>query len=202
MRSKTWIKEHLDDPFVKRANREGWRSRAVFKLQEIDEKYDLIRPGMVIVDLGAAPGGWSQFAAKKVGHQGKIIAIDLLEMDAIHNVSFIQGDFTDTQIYESLVEIVGLNKVDLVLCDMAPNITGMNSVDQPRAMYLAELAADLSREILIVEGGLLVKLFHGSGFDDYVKMLRNYFNKVLIRKPEASRSRSREVYALATQFKL
>ncbi|MGI9227636.1 MAG: 23S rRNA (uridine(2552)-2'-O)-methyltransferase RlmE [Gammaproteobacteria bacterium] len=202
MRSKSWIKEHLDDPFVKRANREGWRSRAVFKLQELDEKYDLIQPGMTIVDLGAAPGGWSQYAAKKVGHEGKIIAIDLLEMDAIENVSFLQGDFTDLQIVESLRYLIGQNKIDLVLCDMAPNITGMSSVDQPSAMYLAELAADFSRETLVPEGSLLVKLFHGVGFDDYVKMLRSYFGKVLIRKPEASRSRSREVYALATHFKL
>ena len=202
MRSKSWIKEHIDDPFVKRANREGWRSRAVFKLQELDEKYDLIQPGMTIVDLGAAPGGWSQYAAKKVGHEGKIIAIDLLEMDAIENVSFLQGDFTDLRIIESLRILIGPSKIDLVLCDMAPNITGMSSVDQPSAMYLAELAAEFSRETLAPEGSLLVKLFHGVGFDDYVKMLRSYFGKVLIRKPEASRSRSREVYALATHFKL
>jgi len=202
MQSKSWIKEHLDDPFVKRANREGWRSRAVFKLKELDEKYDLIQPGMTIVDLGSAPGGWSQYAAKKVGHQGKIIAIDLLEMDAIQNVSFLQGDFSDTQIVESLRDLIGPSKIDLVFCDMAPNITGMNSIDQPSVMYLAELAADFSRETLAPEGSLLVKLFHGAGFDDYVKMLRSYFGNVLIRKPKASRSRSREVYALATHFKL
>ena len=202
MRSKSWIKEHLDDQFVKRANREGWRSRAVYKLQELDEKYNLIQPDMTIVDLGAAPGGWSQYAAKKVGHQGMIIAIDLLEMDAIQNVTFLQGDFSDMQIVESLRNLIGPNKVGLVLCDMAPNITGMSSVDQPSTMYLAELAADFSREILVSDGSLLVKLFHGAGFDDYVKMLRSYFGKVLIRKPEASRSRSREVYALATHFKL
>ena len=202
MRSKSWVKEHFDDQFVKRANREGWRSRAVYKLQELDEKYSLIQPDTTIVDLGAAPGGWSQYAAKKVGHQGKIIAIDLLEMDAIQNVTFLQGDFSDMQIVESLRNLIGPNKVGLVLCDMAPNITGMSSVDQPSAMYLAELAADFSREILVSDGSLLVKLFHGAGFDDYVKMLRSYFSKVLIRKPEASRSRSREVYALATHFKL
>lgn len=202
MRSKTWIKEHIDDPFVQRANREGWRSRAVFKLQELDEKYYLLQKGMIVVDLGSAPGGWSQYVAKRIGDQGKIIAIDVLDMEAIANVSFLKGDFTAPETYGSLCNLVGQNKTDLVLCDMAPNISGINSVDQPRAIYLAELAADFSLKVLAPDGSLLVKLFHGAGYDDYVKMLRSRFCKVLIRKPKASRSRSREVYALATKIKL
>ncbi len=202
MKSKAWLKEHNDDPFVKRAIKEGWRSRAVYKLEEIDKKYNLIRQGMNIVDLGAAPGGWSQYVAKKVGKTGKMIAIDVLDMDAINNVHFLKGDFTEQKIYESLRELVGQNPIDLVLSDMAPNISGINSVDQPKAMYLAELAAEFSVEVLAPDGGLIVKLFQGAGFDDYVKLLRSKFSKVLIRKPDASRSRSREVYAMATHIKL
>ena len=202
MRSKTWNKEHADDLYVQRARKEGWRSRAVYKLEEIDKKYNLIHQGMNIVDLGAAPGGWSQYVAKKVGKSGKIIAIDVLDMDAINNVNFIKGDFTEQDIYESLRELVGQNPIDLVLSDMAPNISGINSVDQPKSIYLAELAAEFSFEVLAPDGSLVVKLFQGAGFDDYVKMLRSKFSKVLIRKPEASRSRSREMYALATHIKL
>jgi len=202
MKSKAWLKEHNDDPFVKRAIKEGWRSRAVYKLEELDKKYNLIHQGKNIVDLGAAPGGWSQYVAKKVGKTGKIIAIDVLDMDSINNVHFLKGDFTEQDIYESLRELVGQNPIDLVLSDMAPNISGINSVDQPKAMYLAELAAEFSVEVLAPDGGLVVKLFQGTGFDDYVKMLRSKFSKVLIRKPEASRPRSREMYALATHIKL
>ncbi len=202
MRSKTWNKEHAKDPYVQRAHQEGWRSRAVFKLQELDEKYNLIQKGMTIVDLGAAPGSWSQYAAKRIGNQGKVIAMDVLDMQAIPNVSFIQGDFTQDETYASLRKLIGQKSVDLVLCDMAPNISGIDSVDQPKAIYLAELAADFSIEVLNSNGSLLVKLFHGVGFEGYVKMLRNKFCKVLIRKPGASRSRSREVYALATKIKI
>jgi 23S rRNA (uridine2552-2'-O)-methyltransferase len=202
MRSKTWNKEHADDPYVQRAHKEGWRSRAVYKLEELDKKYNLIQQGMNIVDLGAAPGGWSQYVAKKVGKTGKLIAIDVLDMDSINNVHFLKGDFTEQDIYESLRKLVGQKPIDLVLSDMAPNISGINSVDLPKAMYLAELAAEFSLEVLAPDGGLMVKLFQGAGFDDYVKMLRTKFSKVLIRKPEASRSRSREMYALATHIKL
>ena len=202
MRSKTWIKEHIDDPYVKRASREGWRSRAVFKLQELDEKYQLFKKGMTVVDLGAAPGGWSQYAAKQIGVHGKVIAVDVLDMEAIPNVTFLKGDFTEEHTYESLKEIIGLRSVDLVLSDMAPNISGIDSVDQPKAMYLAEIVADFANQVLDLNGSLLVKVFHGGGFDDYVKMLRDKYHKVLIRKPEASRARSREVYALATKIKL
>jgi 23S rRNA (uridine2552-2'-O)-methyltransferase len=202
MRSKTWNQEHENDHFVQRAHKEGWRSRAVYKLEELDKKYNLIQQGMNIVDLGAAPGGWSQYVAKKVGKTGKIIAIDVLDMEAINNVNFLKGDFTEQDIYESLRNLVGQNLINLVLSDMAPNISGINSVDQPKAMYLAELAVEFSLEVLSDDGGLLVKLFQGAGFDDYVKMLRSKFSKVLIRKPEASRPRSREMYALATHIKL
>lgn len=202
MRSKEWLKEHNDDPYVKRAIKEGWRSRAVYKLEELDKKYKLIRQEMNIVDLGAAPGGWSQYIAKKVGKSGKLIAIDVLDMDAINNVHFLKGDFTEQEVYESLKEIVGQKPIDLVLSDMAPNISGITSVDQPKAMYLAELAVEFSVEVLAPDGGLIVKLFQGAGFDDYVKLLRSKFSKVLIRKPDASRQRSREMYALATHIKL
>ena len=201
-RNKTWINAHLDDSYVKRANREGWRSRAVFKLQELDEKYHLFKKGITVVDLGAAPGSWSQYVAKSIGSQGKIIAVDILEMDAIPGVTFLQGDFTEPEILESLMEILGQNKIDLVLSDMAPNISGIDSVDQPRAICLAELAAEFAQQALAANGSLLVKVFYGAGFEDYVKMLRNCFYKVLIRKPEASRPRSREVYVLATKMKL
>jgi len=202
MQSKTWLKEHKDDPFVKRAIKEGWRSRAVYKLEELDNKYNLIRQGMSIIDLGAAPGGWSQYVAKRIGKTGKVIAIDVLDMDAINNVHFLKGDFTEQEIYESLRELVGQKPTDLVLSDMAPNISGINSVDQPKAMYLAELAAEFSVEVLAPDGGLIVKLFQGVGFDDYVKMLRSKFSNVLVRKPVASRPRSREMYALASHIKI
>ncbi len=202
MQSKSWNKEHADDPYVQRAHKEGWRSRAVYKLEELDQKYNLIQSGMNVVDLGAAPGGWSQYVAQKVGKSGKVIAMDVLDMDPINNVEYLKGDFTEQGVYESLQELLGLKPVDLVLSDMAPNISGITSVDQPKAMHLAELAADFSMQVLASDGGLLVKLFQGAGFDDYVKMLRSNFNKVLIRKPDASRARSREMYALATQIKL
>ncbi len=202
MQSKSWNKEHEDDLYVQRAHKEGWRSRAVYKLEELDQKYNLIQTGMNVVDLGAAPGGWSQYIAQKVGKSGQVIAIDVLDMDPIKNVEFLKGDFTEQEIYESLQEILGQKRIDLVLSDMAPNISGITSVDQPRAMHLADLAADFALQVLASDGGLLVKLFQGAGFDDYVKMLRSNFSKVLIRKPAASRARSREMYALATQIKL
>ncbi len=196
------VREHANDPFVRRANSEGWRSRAVFKLQEIDEKYHLLQAGMIVVDLGAAPGSWSQYAAQRAGPRGKVIAIDLLDMESIENVSFLRGDFTQPESYASLCAMAGQNKVDLVLCDMAPNISGISGVDQPRVMHLAEQVADFSTVVLASSGSLLIKLFQGAGFDDYIKMLRSRFSKVLIRKPKASRPKSREVYALAIKAKL
>ncbi len=202
MRSKSWNKEHEKDLYVKKAHKEGWRSRAVFKLEELDKKYQLIQAGMRVVDLGAAPGSWSQYVAKKIGSRGQVVAIDLLEIDKLSNVHIVQGDFTEQKTLESLLEIIGPNKIDLVLSDMAPNISGISSVDQPKAMYLAELAADFSQQVLAENGSLLVKVFQGAGFDDYVKMLKDMFCKVLIRKPDASRARSREMYILAREFKL
>ena len=202
MPNKSWIKRHIDDPFVQRARREGWRSRAVFKLKELDEKYHLLQTGMVVVDLGAAPGGWSQYVAQRVGSQGRVIATDLLDMDAIGNVLFLKGDFTEPILYESLCAAIDQRKVDIVLCDMAINTSGIREVDQPRSMCLAGSVVDFSTKVLASGGSLLLKLFQGAGFDDCIKTLRSQFCKVLICKPKASRPQSREVYALATRVKL
>lgn len=202
MPSKSWIRQHINDPFVRRAKREGWRSRAAFKLKEVDEKYHLLQTGMVVVDLGAAPGGWSQYVVQRVGSQGKVIATDLLDMDTIGDVLFLKGDFTEPALYESLCVVIGQSKVDIVLCDMAVNISGVRSVDQSRSMFLAELVFNFSTKVLASSGSLLIKLFQGAGFDDYIKMLRSQFYKVLICKPKASRHQSREVYALARRIKL
>ncbi|MCG5511774.1 23S rRNA (uridine(2552)-2'-O)-methyltransferase RlmE [Ectothiorhodospira shaposhnikovii] len=204
-RSKTssrWLKEHFSDPFVQKAQQEGWRSRAVYKLQEIQARDRIIRPGMRVLDLGAAPGGWTQFAVGEVGRKGRVIASDILPMDPIEGVAFIQGDFREEAVLEAILAALGDEPADLVICDMAPNTSGVEAVDQPRAMYLAELALDTAGRVLKPGGDFLVKLFHGTGFDDYVKTLRGQFDKVQIRKPEASRSRSREVYALARGAKL
>ena len=200
--SHRWLKEHFDDPWVKRAQAEGWRSRAVFKLQELDERYHLLRPGMTVVDLGATPGGWSQYAAHALRGKGRILALDILPMDSIADVEFIQGDFREEEVLNRLLEALGGARADLVMSDMAPNISGVASVDQPRAMYLAELALLLAADVLKPGGTFLVKLFQGEGFDDYVRELRGRFAKVSFRKPRASRPRSREVYALATGFKM
>ena len=195
--SHQWLKKHFDDEFVKRAQREGWRSRAVYKLEEIDQKYRLIRPGMTVVDLGAAPGGWSQYAEKVLAGKGRIIALDILEMDPLPGVEFIQGDFTEDEPLDLLMKKLDGSKVDLVLSDMAPNISGMQAVDQPRSIYLVELAIDFAAKVLGNNGNLLFKAFQGEGFEDIVRTLRGQYRKVLIRKPRASRPRSREVYVLA-----
>jgi len=195
--SHQWLKKHFDDEFVKRAQREGWRSRAVYKLEEIDQKYRLFRPGMTVVDLGAAPGGWSQYAEKVLAGKGRIIALDILEMDPLPGVEFIQGDFTEDEPLDLLMKSLGGSKVDLVLSDMAPNISGMQAVDQPRSIYLVELAIDFAAKVLGNNGNLLFKAFQGEGFEDVVRTLRGQYRKVLIRKPRASRPRSREVYVLA-----
>ena len=195
--SHQWLKKHFDDEFVKRAQREGWRSRAVYKLEEIDQKYRLIRPGMTVVDLGAAPGGWSQYAEKVLAGKGRIIALDILEMDPLPGVEFIQGDFTEDEPLDLLMKSLGGSKVDLVLSDMAPNISGMQAVDQPRSIYLVELAIDFAAKVLGNNGNLLFKAFQGEGFEDIVRALRGQYRKVLTRKPRASRPRSREVYVLA-----
>ncbi len=202
-RSKTssrWLKEHFDDEYVKRAQKEGYRSRAVFKLEELNDKDRFIRHGMVVVDLGAAPGGWSQYAIKQVGDKGRVFALDILPMEPLKDVEFIEGDFREQEVLDQLTRQLDDRKVDLVMSDMAPNISGMKAVDQPRVMYLAELALDFARKNLVSDGVFLVKLFQGEGFDPYVQDLRTYFTKVKFRKPKASRPRSREVYALASGY--
>lgn len=195
--SHQWLKKHFDDEFVKRAQREGWRSRAVYKLEEIDRKYRLIRPGMTVVDLGAAPGGWSQYVEKVLAGKGRIIALDILEMEPLPGVEVIQGDFTEDEALDFLVKSLGGEQVDLVLSDMAPNISGMQAVDQPRSIYLVELAIDFAGKVLGKNGHLLFKAFQGEGFEEVIKTLRGQYRTVLIRKPKASRPRSREVYVLA-----
>ncbi len=200
--SRRWLKEHFADEFVKRAQREGFRSRAVYKLDEIQQRDQLIRPGMTIVDLGAAPGGWSQYALGLIGRKGRIVAMDILPMDPLPGVEFVQGDFADDGVLEQLLQAVRGQEIDLVMSDIAPNISGVDAVDQPRAMYLAELAVDFADKVLRPGGDLLVKLFQGEGFDALVRDLRGRYDKVVIRKPKASRSRSREVYALARGHKV
>lgn len=198
--SKKWLKEHFDDPYVKQAQDAGYRSRAVFKLQEIDKKDRLFRPGMTVVDLGAAPGGWCQYAVERLGQSGRVIGLDILEMPPIPGVEIIQGDFTEQAVLDRLLEVVDNKPVDLVLSDMAPNISGMKVVDQPRAMYLVELALEFCQRALAPGGDFLVKMFQGEGSDTYIKTLRQQFERVLVRKPSASRPRSREVYLLARGF--
>ena len=198
--SKRWLKEHFDDPYVKKAQAAGLRSRAVYKLQEVQEKDRIIRPGMRIVDLGAAPGGWSQYAAQLLDGKGMVIATDILPMDSLAGVVFIEGDFQEQAVLDRVMQALEQEMVDLVMSDMAPNISGIDSVDQPRSMYLAELALDFARQTLAPDGDFLVKVFQGSGFDAYYKELKASFNKVLTRKPKASRNRSREVYLLARGY--
>ncbi len=196
--SERWLKEHVADAYVQRAHKQGARSRAFFKLEELDAAEHLIRPGMVIVDLGAAPGGWSQYAAKVLKGKGFIIAIDLLPMDPIVGVEFIQGDFREPEALQSLQDILAGRPVDLVMSDMAPNMSGIDAVDQPRALYLAELSLEFSREVLKPGGVLLAKMFQGAGFDEYLRVARKEFTKVRMKKPPASRARSSEMYLLAT----
>lgn len=199
--SQRWLKEHFADPFVKKAQAEGMRSRAAYKLEELLERDRLIKPGMVIVDLGAAPGGWSQVAQRQLDGRGRVVALDILEMPPIAGVAFIHGDFREDAVLKLLEAELGGAPVDLVLSDMAPNMSGVASVDQARAMELAELARDFAEAHLAKGGSLLIKLFQGAGFDSYLKDLRTRYGKVTMRKPKASRARSAEVYALATGFK-
>jgi len=198
--SKNWLKEHFDDKYVNQAKLDGMRSRAAYKLQEINKRDKLINSGMTVVDLGAAPGGWSQFAAGIVGTKGKVIAMDILPMDSLENVEFVQGDFNEPIILERLLELTVNQPVGLVMSDMAPNISGINSMDQARMMNLADLALDLARQVLMPDGDFLIKMFQGSGIDEFKKELKTIFKKVLIRKPDASRSRSREIYILARGY--
>ena len=198
--SRSWLKEHFDDEYVTRAQQEGYRSRASYKLLEIDAKDKLLKKGMVVVDLGAAPGGWSQIAADKVTDKGMVVALDILAMDPIPDVEVLQGDFREEEVLQSLLDTLDGRPVDLVMSDMAPNISGMKTVDQPRGMYLVELTLDLARTVLKPGGDMLVKVFQGEGFDEFVRECRQSFRKVIIRKPDASRSRSREVYVLARNY--
>lgn len=200
--SKRWLRRQQADDYVKRAQAEGWRSRAVYKLQELQERDRLIGPGTRVLDLGAAPGAWSQYAARLAGDRGRVIAVDLLPMDPIPGVELIHGDFRDEGIYERVLEAVGPRGLDVVLSDMAPNISGNRSIDQPRAMYLAELAADFAGRTLKPGGAFVAKLFHGEGFDEFVRTARRSFDAVRVRKPRASRPRSRETYLVATNFRL
>lgn len=199
--SRRWLKEHFDDPYVKKAQEAGYRSRAVFKLKEIDEKDKLLKPGRVVVDLGAAPGGWCEYARSRLSDKDPVFALDILPMEPIENVMFLQGDFTEESVLEALLTALDGRKVDLVLSDMAPNISGMKAIDQPKAMYLAELAVDFCTRVLNQGGDFLVKVFQGEGFDEFQRTLREHFDKVLVRKPKASRARSREVYLLARGYK-
>src|SRR5690606_32892578 len=196
--SKGWMQEHVNDEYVKRAQRDGYRARAAYKLIEIDDKDRLIKPGMVIVDLGSTPGSWSQVATQRLKGQGRIIALDLLEMQPIPGVQFIQGDFREQAVLDQLEATLGESRVDLVIADMAPNISGISDVDQANAMYLTELALDFSYKWLKPGGNFLVKVFNGSGFEDIVRNMRQGFDKVATRKPKASRDRSSEVYLLGT----
>ena len=193
--------EHLSDEFVKRAQKEGYRSRAVYKLLEIIEKNKIIQKGDIVLDLGAAPGGWSQVAAKFVGNKGKVIASDILPIEEINDVIFLQGDFTEQSIYDDLIKLTGESKVNVVLSDMAPNMSGQLSVDQPKSMHLAELAIDMAIKTLDFNGSFIVKVFQGEGFDAFVQTARKSFKKVSVLKPKASRPRSKDVYLWASQLK-
>ncbi|MGI9292158.1 MAG: 23S rRNA (uridine(2552)-2'-O)-methyltransferase RlmE [Gammaproteobacteria bacterium] len=200
--SKQWKKRQSSDPYVKRAQDEGWRSRAVFKLEELDQKYKLFKGNSIVMDLGAAPGGWSQYAARKVLPRGRVIALDILEMEPLEGVEFLQGDFTQDDALQNLLDTLGEDGADLVLSDMSPNITGMRSVDQPRSMYLVELAFDLATRVLASGGSFVAKVFMGEGFDEILAECRKRFKTVRIRKPAASRQESRETYIVATGFRV
>ena len=199
--SHRWLREHFNDHYVKEAQKEGWRSRASFKLLELNKKDRLFRPGQTVVDLGSAPGGWSQVAAKEVGVKGRVVASDILPMDNLEDVVFIQGDFTEDAVLEKLVQALGDAPADLVISDMAPNMSGVSSVDQPKAMYLVELALDMARQVLKPGGVLVSKVFQGEGFEELMKECKQSFDKVVTRKPEASRPRSNEVYLVAKGFR-
>lgn len=194
--SKAWMREHINDPYVQQAKKEGWRSRAAFKLMEIDDKDKLLRRGEVVVDLGATPGGWSQVASKRVGEAGMVFALDLLEMEPIHGVHFIQGDFREDEVLTQLEALLGDRQVGLVMSDMAPNMSGVPLVDQARVMHLAELGLEFSRAHLKPDGAFLVKVFQGTDYENFVKAMRETFKQVLVRKPDASRDRSPEIYLL------
>ncbi|MEM5530704.1 23S rRNA (uridine(2552)-2'-O)-methyltransferase RlmE [Gammaproteobacteria bacterium AS21] len=199
--SGRWLQEHVTDQYVKMAKEQGYRSRASFKLLELQEKDKLIRKGMTVVDLGAAPGGWSQVAADLVGDTGRVVSSDILPMDSMAGVEFIQGDFTEESVLNEILNVMGGAQAGLVISDMAPNMSGNGSVDQPASMYLVELALDMARQVLKPKGDFVAKVFQGEGFDDYVKDVRSSFDRVVTRKPSSSRARSREVYIVGRGFK-
>ncbi|HEY4447999.1 MAG TPA: 23S rRNA (uridine(2552)-2'-O)-methyltransferase RlmE [Steroidobacteraceae bacterium] len=200
--SARWLKEHFADPFVQRAQSEGWRSRAVFKLEEIDRRMKLLKPGAVCLDLGAAPGAWSQYAARRVGVRGRVVATDILPMPELSGVEFVQGDFREPEVFDRLLHLLPERQVDVLLSDMAPNLSGVDAIDQPRTMHLAELALEMAGRILKPGGNALIKVFQGSGFVELLQDARRQFRRVKLLKPEASRSRSPEMYLLAMQFRL
>ena len=199
--SGSWLRRHVTDPFVKQAQIDGYRSRSAYKLIELDERDRLMRPGMKVLDLGSAPGGWSQVAAKAVGAKGRVLATDILPMDPIRNVDFIQGDFTSDTVVEQIKTWLGDGKFDLIISDIAPNLSGIDSADQARSIYFLELAFDTVRLMLKPGANFVAKMFQGQGSDEYVKELRKHFGKISIRKPKASRPESREVYIVAKEFK-
>jgi len=199
--SSQWLKEHFDDPYVKQSQKDGYRSRASYKLIELHDKDRLFKSGMTVVDLGSAPGGWSQVAIKYVGDSGRVVASDILPMNSIAGVDFVQGDFTEQAPFDQIVELLDGKKADLVISDMAPNMSGTASVDMPKAMYLIELALDMADQILKPGGTFVAKVFQGEGFDELLKQMRSRYSKVYSRKPDASRARSREVYQIGTGFK-
>ncbi len=200
--SSRWLQEHFSDPYVRRAQAEGWRSRAVYKLEEADKKEHLLRRGQVVLDLGSAPGAWSQYARGKVGPAGKVIASDILQMEALPGVDFVLGDFREESVVNQIVGLTGERGVDVVLSDMAPNLSGMNVIDQPRAMYLSELALEMAGRVLKPGGGALIKVFQGSGFQELTVSARRQFKTVRFVKPAASRARSAEMYLLAGGLRL
>ncbi len=199
--SGRWLQEHFDDQYVKKSKEDGYRSRASYKLLELNQKDKLVRPGMTVVDLGAAPGGWSQVAAELVGESGRVVASDILPMDNLAGVQFIQGDFTEESVLNEILQTLGDELSDLVISDMAPNMSGMSAIDQPAAMYLVELALDLARTTLRPGGDFIAKVFQGEGFDAYMQDVKSSFTKVYTRKPDASRARSREVYMVGRNFR-
>ena len=200
--SARWLKEHFADPFVQRAQSEGWRSRAVFKLEEVDRRAKLLRPGDVCLDLGAAPGAWSQYAARKVGRRGRVVATDILAMPELPGVEFVQGDFREGEVFDRVLGLLPDRQVDVLLSDMAPNLSGVGAIDQPRSMLLAELALEMAERVLKPGGHALIKVFQGSGFVELLQGTRGRFGRVKLLKPLASRSRSPEMYLLAMQFRL
>lgn len=200
--SQRWLGEHFSDEYVKKAQQEGYRSRAIYKLKEIQEKDRILQPAMKVVDLGAAPGGWSQYATQLVGQKGRVVASDILPIDPLPFVEFVQGDFREDAVLAAILQLLGDVKADVVISDMAPNMSGVDAVDQPRAIHLCELALDMAGRVLKPNGTFLVKLFQGEGSEAFLKDVRSRFKTVKIRKPAASRPRSREVYVLAQGFVL